>query len=75
MTCALATIALVLFTLPSGAVEERERIPEGCRELANRVGLPLALTHAEATRAIAYLSLMSSGDPAVTRCRQAMSRR
>ena len=75
MTRALAAIALVLLTLPSGAVEQRERIPDGCRELANRAGLPLALTQAEATRAIAYLSLMSSRDPAVTRCRQSMLRR
>ena len=75
MTRTLAAIALVLFSLPSGAVEQRERIPDGCRELANRAGLPLTLTHSEAVRAIAYLRLMSSRDPAVTRCRQAMSRR
>ena len=75
MMCALAAIALVLLTSPSVADEQRERIPDGCRELANRVGLPLSLTHAEATRAIAYLSLMSSRDAAVTRCRQAMLRR
>ena len=75
MTRALAAIALVLLTLPSGAVEQRERIPDGCRELANRAGLPLTLTPAEATRAIAYLRLMSSRDPAVMRCRQAMLRR
>ena len=75
MTCVLAAIALLLLPLHSRAVEQRERIPDGCRELANRVGLPLSLTHAEAERAIAYLSLMSSADPAVVRCRQAMLRR
>jgi len=61
-----------LLVLPSGAEEVRERIPDGCRELANRAGLPLTLTHAEALRAIAYLSIMSSSDPAVVRCRAAM---
>jgi hypothetical protein len=64
-----------LFVRPSGAEEVRERIPDGCRELANRAGLPLTLTHAEALRAIAYLSIMSSADPAVVRCRAAMLRR
>jgi hypothetical protein len=39
-----------------------------------RVDIPLTLTHAEATRAIAYLSLMSSQDPAVLRCRLAILR-
>jgi hypothetical protein len=53
----------------------RERIPDECRELANRAGLPLTLTHAEASRAIAYLSIMSSQDPAVVRCRLAVLRR
>ena len=76
MTCALtAAIALVLLAQSSGALEQRERIPDGCRELANRAGLPLSLTHAEAARAVAYLGLMSARDPAVMRCRQAMSRR
>jgi hypothetical protein len=75
LTCALAAIVLLLLTLSSGAVEQRERIPDGCRELANRAGLPLSLTHSEATRAIAYLRLMSARDPAVMRCRRAMSSR
>jgi hypothetical protein len=75
MTRALAAIALALLTLPSVAEEVRERIPDGCRELADRAGLPLTLTHAEASRAIAYLSIMSSGDPAVVRCRLAILRR
>ena len=75
MTRALAAIALALLTLPSGAEEKRERIPDGCRELANRAGLPLTLTHAEASRAIAYLSIMNGRDPAVVRCRLAMLRR
>jgi hypothetical protein len=74
-TCALAAIALVLVALPSRAEERRERIPDGCRELADRAGLPLTLTHSEAVRAIAYLRIMSSQDPAVLRCRVAMLRR
>ncbi|MGZ6317566.1 MAG: hypothetical protein ACXWNQ_09920 [Anaerolineales bacterium] len=68
----LAVIALVLLAVPSRAEERRERIPAGCRELADRAGLPLALTHAETARAVAYLALMSGRDPAVQRCRQAM---
>lgn len=72
MTRTFAAIALVLLTLPSGAEEKRERIPDACRELANRAGLPMTLTHAEASRAIAYLSIMSSRDSAVVRCRMAM---
>ena len=63
----------MLLDLPSRAEEQRERIPDGCRELANRAGLPLTLTHSEAVRAIAYLSIMSSGDPAVVRCRRRCS--
>lgn len=73
---ALVAIALVCLALSfRAAAEERERIPGGCRELADRAGLPLTLTHAEAVRAIAYLSLMSGRDPAVVRCRAAMLRR
>ena len=73
---ALAASALVLLALPSRAAEERrERIPAGCRELADRVGLPLTLTHAEVTRAIAYVRLMNGQDPAVMRCRAAILRR
>ncbi len=76
MKRALAAMALVLLlSLPSGAAEQRERIPDGCRELATQAGLPLSLTHSEAVRAIAYLRLMSARDPAVIRCRRAMSRR
>jgi hypothetical protein len=71
---ALAVIALVLFALPSRVEAQRVRIPDACRELANRAGLPLTLTPSEATRAVAYLRLMSSRDSAVQRCRQAMSR-
>ena len=75
-TFAFAAIALVLLALPLRAQEEqRERIPGGCRVLADRGGLPLTLTHAEATRAIAYLGLMSGRDPAVLRCRAAMLHR
>ena len=40
------------------------RIPGACRELANRPGLPLTLTPSEAMRAVAYLRLISSADPA-----------
>lgn len=73
---ALAAIALTSLALPSRAAEEqRERIPAECRELADRVGLPLTLTHAEATRAIAYVRLMNRRDPAVLRCVAAISRR
>jgi len=68
-------IALVLLAVPSRGEEQRERIPDACRELADRAGLPLALTRAEAARAIAYLRLMNSRDPAVRRCQQAMLRR
>jgi len=68
----LAVIALVLLALPSHAAEERVRIPEGCREVADRAGLPLTLTHAEAARAIAYIRIMISQDPAVARCRVAL---
>ena len=75
-TLALAAIALMLLAQPSRAGEEqRERIPDGCRELADRAGLPMTLTHAEAVRAIAYLRLMRSRDPAVLRCQAAMLRR
>ena len=74
-TCALAAIALALLALPvRAAQEERERIPAECRELADRVGLPLTLTHAEAARAIAYVRLMNGQDPAVLRCRAAILR-
>lgn len=75
-TLALAAITLALLTLPVRAAEERrERIPAECRELADRVGLPLTLTHAEATRAIAYVRLMTGQDPAMLRCRAAILRR
>jgi hypothetical protein len=74
MTRALAVIVLLLFAPPSRAEGERVRIPGACRELADRVGLPLTLTPSEAARAIAYVNLMSSRDPAVQRCRQAMPR-
>jgi hypothetical protein len=73
MTRALSVIALVLFVPPSRAEDQRVRIPDACRELANRAGLPLRLTPSEAAHAVAYLRLMSSRDPAVQRCRQATS--
>jgi len=68
MRAALAVIVLALFSQPSRA-EERVRIPVACRELADRVGLPLTLTPAEAARAIAYLRATNSQDPAIARCR------
>jgi hypothetical protein len=48
-------------------------IPIGCKELADRAGLPLTLTPAQAKRAIAYVCAMSTRDPAVARCRVALS--
>ena len=72
MSVVLAVIALVLLPLRSRAAEQRVRIPDGCRELAGRVGLPLTLTHAEATRAVAYLQTVISHDPAIVRCRLAL---
>lgn len=72
MPALLAAIALVLLTLPSQAEEARVRIPDGCRELADRAGLPLTLTHAEAARAIAYIRVMLNEDAAVARCRLAL---
>ena len=75
-TLFLAASALALLALSARAAEEpRERIPAECRELADRVGLPLTLTHAEAVRAIAYVRLMNGQDPAVMRCRAAILRR
>ena len=74
-TFALAAIALALLVQPVRAAQgQRERIPAECRELADRVGLPLTLTHAEAARAIAYVRLMNGQDPAVLRCRAAILR-
>ena len=72
MPTVLAVTALMLLALPARGDEQRVSIPAGCRELANRAGLPLTLTHAEATRAIAYLRVMISSDPAVARCRLAL---
>jgi hypothetical protein len=72
MPAVLAVIALVLLALPSRADEQRVPIPGACRELADRAGLPLTLTHAEAARAIAYIRVMISQDPAVARCRLAL---
>lgn len=72
MPAVLAVMALVLLASPSRADEQRVRIPDGCRELADRAGLPLTLTRAEAIRAVAYLRVMISRDPAVARCRLAL---
>ena len=72
MPALLAVIALLVLAPPSRADEERVRIPAACRQLADRAGLPLTLTHAEATRAIAYIRIMISQDPAVARCRLAL---
>ncbi len=68
---AIAAIALTLLTLPSHG-GERVPIPSACREVADRGGLPQTLTPGQAKRAIAYLAIMSSQDPAVTRCRRAL---
>jgi hypothetical protein len=63
MPAVLAVIGLVLLALPSRAEEQRVRILDGCRELADRAGLSLTLTPAEAKRAIAYLRVMISQGP------------
>ncbi len=68
MTRALTVIVLLLLAPPSHSEVRRVRIPDACRELADRAGLPLTLTPAEAARAVAYLRLMISQDPAVQRC-------
>jgi hypothetical protein len=68
----LAMIALMLLALPSHGEEKRVRIPNACRELADRAGLPLTLTAAEAKRAVAHLRVMNNQDPAVARCRLAL---
>ena len=69
----LAVIPLILLTLPAHG-EERVRIPAACREVADRAGLPLTLSPGEAKRAIAYLRVMNSQDPAVARCLLALPR-
>ena len=69
----IAAGALMLLTLPSYG-GERVLIPNACREIADRGGLPPTLTPGQAKRAIAYLAIMSSRDPAVTRCRRALPR-
>ncbi len=73
---AFAAAALALLVMPAHAAgEKRERIPAGCRELADRVGLPMTLTQAQAIRAIAYVRQMDADDPAVRRCLVAIRRR
>ena len=67
----LAMIALILLA-PASYGEERVRIPGACRELADRYGIPLTLTVAQAKRAISYINIISSQDPAVVRCRLAL---
>ncbi len=74
MPAVFAVIAVALLAPPLHADEERVRIPEGCREVADRAGLPLTLSHSEAARAIAYIRIMISDDPAVARCRLALRR-
>ncbi len=71
MPAVLAVIALMLLASPSRA-EDRVPVPAACRALAERAGLPLMLTHAEAARAVAYIRVMISRDPAVARCRVAL---
>jgi len=72
MPVVLAVIGLLLLALPSRAEEARVPVPAACRALAERAGLPLTLTHAEAARAVAYIRVMISQDPAVARCRVAL---
>jgi hypothetical protein len=62
----------MLLASPSRA-EDRVPVPAACKALAKRAGLPLTLTHAEAARAVAYIRVMISQDPAVARCRVALS--
>jgi hypothetical protein len=71
MPAVFAAIALMLLALPLRA-DDRVPIPEGCRALAERAGIPLTLTHAEAARAIAYIRVLVSDDPEVARCRVAL---
>jgi hypothetical protein len=71
MPAVLAVIALLLLALPARA-EDRVPVPAACRELAERAGIPLTLTHAEAARAVAYIRVLVSDDPAVARCRLAL---
>ncbi len=72
MPLVLAGLALMLLVLPARAEEQRIRIPAACRELANRVGLPLTLSPSDAARAIAYIRTTSIQDPAIARCRLAL---
>lgn len=72
MPAVLAVIALILLASPLRA-EDRVPVPAACRALAERAGIPLMLTHAEAARAVAYIRIVVSQDPAVARCRQALS--
>jgi hypothetical protein len=71
MPAVLAAIALMLLALPARA-DDRVPVPAACRALAERAGIPLTLTHAEAARAVAYIRVMVSDDPAVARCRLAL---
>jgi predicted secreted protein len=71
MPAALAAIALMLVALPARA-EDRVPVPAACKQLAEQAGIPLTLTHAEAARAVAYIRIMVSQDPAVARCRLAL---
>ena len=71
MPAVLAVIALMLLALPARA-EDRVPVPAACRALAEQAGIPLTLTHAEAARAVAYIRVMISQDPAVARCRVAL---
>jgi predicted secreted protein len=71
MPAVLAVTALLLLALPARA-EDSVAVPAACRELAERAGLPLTMTHADAARAVAYIRVMVSQDPAVARCRLAL---
>ena len=71
MNRVIAMTALILFTLPAFGVE-RVRIPAACRELAERTGVPMWLTLAQAKRAIAYVNVMNGQDAVVARCQRAL---
>ncbi len=72
MPAVLAVIALMMLLASPLRADDRVPVPAACRELAERAGIPLTLTHAEAARAVAYIRVMISQDPAVARCRVAL---
>jgi hypothetical protein len=71
MPAAVAVVALLPLASVSRA-EDRVPVPAACRELAERAGIPMTLTHDEAERAVAYIRVIVSQDPVVVRCRLAL---